>query len=319
MAESSGLTHTETTDLARGDLTSAVRAWRQWLASEKRASDHTLSAYERDLEQFFDFLQDHLGAVPGIPDLATLRPADFRGYLARRASKGFAKSSTARALSVVRGFFRFLERRGVLANAAVFAIRGPRIPVSVPKALTVTEAAETLDTMGDLASEPWIAARDVALVSLLYGGGLRIGEALALNRDDLPKGDVLTITGKGNKQRIVPILPAVRAAIDDYIVRCPYHGGPEDPLFLGARGKRLQAGVAQRAMRLARGWLNLPETATPHALRHSFATHLLAGGGDLRAIQELLGHASLATTQRYTSVDAERLMDVHRRAHPRDS
>ena len=193
MAESSGLTHTKTIT----DLTGAVQAWRQWLVSEKRASDHTLSAYERDLEQFLDFLQDHLGTAPDIPDLATLRPADFRGYLARRAAKGFAKSSTARALSVVRGFFRFLERRGVLTNAAVFAIRGPRIPVSVPKALTVTEAAETLDTMGDLASEPWIAARDVALVSLLYGGGLRIGEALALNRDDLPKGDTLTIMGKG--------------------------------------------------------------------------------------------------------------------------
>ena len=315
MAESSGLTKTETIT----DLAGATHAWRQWLASEKRASGHTLSAYERDLEQFLDFLQDHLGSTPGFSDLASLKPADFRGYLARRVSKGYAKTSTARALSVVRGFFRFLERRGVLANAAIFAIRGPRIPASVPKALTVSEAAETLDAMGDLASEPWIAARDVALVSLLYGGGLRIGEALALNRGDFPAGDTLSITGKGNKQRIVPILPAVRAAIDDYVARCPYQGGPDTPLFRGARGKRLQAGVAQRAMRLARGWLNLPETATPHALRHSFATHLLAGGGDLRAIQELLGHASLATTQRYTSVDAERLMDVHRRAHPRDN
>ena len=315
MAEPSGLTKTETIT----DLAGATHAWRQWLASEKRASGHTLSAYERDLEQFLDFLQDHLGATPGFSDLASLKPADFRGYLARRVSKGYAKTSTARALSVVRGFFRFLERRGVLANAAIFAIRGPRIPASVPKALTVSEAAETLDAMGDLASEPWIAARDVALVSLLYGGGLRIGEALALNRGDFPIGDTLSITGKGNKQRIVPILPAVRAAIDDYLARCPYRGSPDTPLFLGARGKRLQAGVAQRAMRLARGWLNLPETATPHALRHSFATHLLAGGGDLRAIQELLGHASLATTQRYTSVDAERLMDVHRRAHPRDN
>ncbi|MEP3115900.1 tyrosine recombinase XerC [Nisaea sp.] len=315
MAEPPGLTNAESIT----GLAGAIHAWRQWLTSEKRASDHTLSAYERDLEQFLDFLQGHLGATPGFSDLAALKPADFRGYLARRVSEGYAKTSTARALSVIRGFFRFLERRGVLANAAIFAIRGPRIPVSVPKALTVTEAAETLDAMGDLASEPWIAARDVALVSLLYGGGLRIGEALALNRDDFPVGDTLTITGKGNKQRIVPILPAVRAAIDDYVARCPYRGGPDAPLFLGARGKRLQAGVAQRAMRLARGWLNLPETATPHALRHSFATHLLAGGGDLRAIQELLGHASLSTTQRYTSVDAERLMDVHRRAHPRDN
>ncbi|MEP6147788.1 MAG: site-specific integrase, partial [Nisaea sp.] len=171
MAEPSGLTKAETIT----DLTSAINAWRQWLASEKRASSHTLSAYERDLDQFLDFLQNHLGATPGFSDLAALKPADFRGYLARRVSEGYAKTSTARALSVIRGFFRFLERRGVLANAAIFAIRGPRIPVSVPKALTVTEAAETLDAMGDLASEPWIAARDVALVSLLYGGGLRIG------------------------------------------------------------------------------------------------------------------------------------------------
>ncbi|MEQ8335001.1 tyrosine recombinase XerC [Nisaea sp.] len=314
MAEPSGLTKSETIT----DLNGAVRVWKQWLTSEKRASAHTLTAYERDLEQFLEFMQDHLGTIPGFADLAALKPADFRAYLARRAAKGYAKTSTGRALSVIRGFFRFLERRGVLSNAAIFSIRGPRIPASVPKALTVAEAAETLDAIGDLASEPWIAARDIALVSLLYGAGLRIGEALALNRDALPVGETLSITGKGNKQRIVPVLPAVRAAIDDYIAQCPYRGGPEDPLFRGARGKRLQAGIAQRTMRLARGWLDLPETATPHALRHSFATHLLAGGGDLRAIQELLGHASLSTTQRYTSVDAERLMDVHSRAHPRD-
>lgn len=299
-------------------LAGALGAWKDWLASEKRASGHTIEAYERDLGVFLDFLRDHLGQSPEIADLAGLKPADFRAWLARRAGNGYAKSSTARALSVVRGFFRFLERREVLSNAAVFALRGPRIPSSVPKALTVTEAADTLDSIGELASEPWIAARDVALVSLLYGAGLRIGEALGLNRGDLPQGDTLSIMGKGNKQRIVPVLPAVRAALEDYLARCPYQGGPADPLFLGARGKRLQAGVAQRTMRQARGWLALPETATPHALRHSFATHLLAGGGDLRAIQELLGHASLATTQRYTSVDAERLMDIHRRAHPRD-
>ena len=299
-------------------LTGAVRAWRDWLASEKRASAHTIDAYERDLEVFLDFLQGHLGQMPNIADLAALKPADFRAWLARRAGGGYAKTSTARALSVVRGFFRFLERREVLSNAAIFAIRGPRIPASVPKALTVGEAADTLQSVGELASEPWIAARDVALVSLLYGAGLRIGEALSLNRGDVPKGDTLSVTGKGNKQRIVPVLPAVRSAIEDYLARCPYQGGPDEPLFLGARGKRLQAGIAQRTMRQARGWLALPETATPHALRHSFATHLLAGGGDLRAIQELLGHASLATTQRYTSVDAERLMDIHRRAHPRD-
>jgi len=318
MAEPAGIAAPDRPQEKPASLPAAVNAWKTWLASEKRASAHTIEAYERDLEAFLDFLQDHLGETPGLSDLATLKPADFRSWLARRAAGGFAKSSTARALSVVRGFFRFLERRDVLSNAAIFAIRGPRIPASVPKALTVTEAADTLESIGELASEPWIAARDVALVSLLYGAGLRIGEALALNRGDVPKGDTLAVTGKGNKQRIVPILPAVRSAIEDYLARCPYGGGPETPLFLGARGKRLQAGIAQRTMRQVRGWLALPESATPHALRHSFATHLLAGGGDLRAIQELLGHASLATTQRYTSVDAERLMDIHRRAHPRD-
>ncbi len=187
----------------------------------------------------------------------------------------------------------------------------------MPKALGETEALEAVAAVGDLGQEPWLAARDAALLTLLYGCGLRIGEALALARDDAPKGDVLVVTGKGRKQRVVPVLPAVKRALADYLANCPYKGDGKSPLFVGARGERLNAGVVQRLVRRLRAALDLPETATPHAFRHSFATHLLAGGGDLRTIQELLGHASLSTTQRYTDVDAARLEAVYRRAHPR--
>jgi integrase/recombinase XerC len=188
----------------------------------------------------------------------------------------------------------------------------------VPKALTVDEAMDALESVGELTDEPWIAARDAAVLALLYGCGLRVGEVLGLDRRAVPMGDTVAITGKGGKTRLVPVLPVVRRAVEDYLARCPYRLGPEDPLFVGARGGRLGARRVQQAVQALRGWLGLPETATPHALRHSFATHLLAGGGDLRAIQELLGHASLSTTQRYTEVDAARLLDVHRSAHPRD-
>ena len=197
-------------------------------------------------------------------------------------------------------------------------MRGPRVPRSIPKALTVAEARDALDSVGELTDEPWVAARDSAVLTLLYGCGLRVGEALDLNRRVLPLGTTLTITGKGGKARMVPVLPVVRRAVDDYLERCPYRLGPDDPLFVGVRGARLGARRVQQSIQTLRGWLGLPETATPHALRHSFATHLLAGGGDLRAIQELLGHASLSTTKRYTEVDAARLLDVHRSAHPRD-
>lgn len=299
-------------------LAAAIAGWRQWLTSEKRMSPHTLAAYGRDLGGFIGFLAGHLGDSVSLDALAALTPADFRAWLARRAVDGLEKSSTARALSTVRGFFRFLERRGLAANAAVGAVRGPRVPRSVPKALTVDEARDALEGVGELSDEPWIAARDTAVLALLYGCGLRVGEALDLNRRVLPIGDTLTITGKGGKARMVPVLPVVRRAVADYLARCPYRLGAGDPLFVGARGGRLGARRVQQAIQALRGGLGLPETATPHALRHSFATHLLAGGGDLRAIQELLGHASLSTTQRYTAVDAARLLDVHRAAHPRD-
>jgi len=299
------------------DLAAEIRAWRQWLTAERRFSPHTVEAYGRDLGGFVAFMRDHLGGPPDIAALAGLKPIDFRSWLARRTNAGLEKSSTARALSVVRGFFRFLDRRGLLSSAAIGLVRGPRVPKSVPKALTVGEARDALDGIAELSDEDWVGRRDVAVLMLLYGCGLRIGEALALNRRDAPKADSMVIVGKGRKARIVPILPAVRQAVDGYLAAVPFQQAPEDPLFLGKRGGRLTARRVQETVQVLRGWLGLPDSATPHALRHSFATHLLAGGGDLRAIQELLGHASLSTTQRYTDVDAGRLLDVHRAAHPR--
>lgn len=303
-------------------LADAVREWRGWLADERRASPHTLSAYVSDLAAFFDFLTDHLGGAPSLVDLAGLRPADFRSWLAHRQRDGMAAASTARALSTVRGFFRRLERRDLAHNPALRVLRTPKLPHSVPKPLSEAGAKDALTMAGSGAKQPWIAKRDAAVLMLLYGGGLRIGEALGLNQRDAPpsgggKTIVMTILGKGRKERVVPVLPVVAEAIADYRAACPFVLQPDAPLFVGARGKRLAAGVVQKEMRQIRIALGLPDTATPHALRHSFATHLLGNGGDLRTIQELLGHASLSTTQRYTAVDSAKLLDVYRSAHPR--
>ena len=298
----------------------ALADWLDWLTHEKRCSPHTIDAYCRDLSRFLDFLVDHLGFMPGLKDLANLRTADFRSYLAFRVNEGLSRTSTARALSSLRNLFRFFERRGFLHNAAIGGIRTPKIPRSVPRALDEVEALEVVASAGDLAIEAWIGKRDVALMTLLYGCGLRIGEALALNRGDtadLRTNKMLWITGKGGKERMVPVLGVVADAIEDYRAACPFDGDADTPLFIGARGKRLNPSVVQKHMRQLRALLGLPETATPHALRHSFATHLLSGGGDLRTIQELLGHASLSTTQRYTEVDAGRLNAVYMDSHPR--
>jgi integrase/recombinase XerC len=298
-------------------LAAIVAAWEDWLAGERRAADHTLGAYRRDLIAFLAFLAEHLGAPPSAAGLEGLGPADFRAWLARRMADGYRRTSTARALSVVRNFFRWCERNGLLHNHALGAVRTAKAPRAVPRPLTRGQALAALDTVAELADEPWIGLRDVALLTLLYGCGLRISEALQLNRRDAPGDGPLTIVGKGGKERVVPVLPVVAQTIAAYLAACPYPQPPEAPLFLGARGGRLQAGVAQKRLRQLRALLDLPETATPHALRHSFATHLLAGSGDLRAIQELLGHASLSTTQRYTEVDPARLLEVYRAAHPR--
>jgi integrase/recombinase XerC len=299
------------------DLAAAIASWQDWLTHERRAARHTIDGYLHDLNGLFAFLTEHLGAAPSLADLAALRAADIRAWLARRAGESRARTSTARALSATRSLFRFLDRTHVLSNPAVALVTAPRLPRSVPKPLAQDETADALEQAGALASEAWIGKRDVALLTLLYGCGLRLDEALQLDRGEAPKRDTMMITGKGNKTRLVPVLPAVREAIADYLAVCPYQGANDTPLFVGARGGRLNPRMAQGLMQRLRGALGLASTATPHALRHSFATHLLAAGGDLRTIQELLGHASLSTTQRYTAVMPEQLLAVYDKAHPR--
>lgn len=298
-------------------LKRALQGWLDWLSHEKRCSPHTLSNYTRDASLFLIFLAEHLGYPPGVKDLEHLRAVDFRAWLARLSADGKSRATIARRFSTLRTLFKHFERQGMLSNAAIHAVRTPKLAKSLPKALSVEEALELVELVDVLAAEPWIGKRDRALLFLLYGCGLRIAEALDLDIKDLPKGDVFVITGKGNKQRLVPVLPQVSAALSQYLEVCPYAQTPNRAVFLGSRGKRLQAGVAQAMVRDARAYLDLPDTATPHALRHSFATHLLSGGGDLRTIQELLGHASLSTTQRYTDVDSARLQAVYAHAHPR--
>jgi integrase/recombinase XerC len=303
---------------AAPDLVDAIQRWHSRLANERRASPHTLAAYGRDLAQFLDFLQEHRGTVPTLGELAALRPSDFRAYLAHRASGDLARSSRARALSVLRGFFRFLDRAGLVHNTALAAVRTAKLPKSVPKALSAEDALAVVDGAGNDDAAPWLRARDVAIASLLYGCGLRLGEALGLTRRQAPVAPgTMTVRGKGGKERQLPVLPEVAQAVTAYIELSPHALAPDAPLFRGVRGGPLHPRLVQRRMAGLRAALLLPESATPHALRHSFATHLLAGGGDLRAIQELLGHASLSTTQRYTAVEAERLLKVHAEAHPR--
>jgi integrase/recombinase XerC len=298
-------------------LRAAIGLWTAWLAGERRASPHTVAAYGRDLAGFLDFIAEHQGERPDLAMIPGLSTADFRAFLAYRAGKGIERASLARGLSVIRGFVKFLDRRGLAANTALAALRAPKLPHSVPKPLTVADAIEAVDTVAAMNASEWQGRRDTAVLALLYGCGLRISEALGLTRGTAPLGDTLIITGKGQKQRMVPVLPAVRAAVDDYLAACPWRPPPNGPLFVGARGGPLHPRLVQGKMTALRGFLGLPDTATPHALRHSFATHLLGGGGDLRAIQELLGHASLSTTQRYTGVDTERLLAVYEAAHPR--
>ena len=301
------------------DLRSAVEDWQNWLRGERRAALNTRTAYLGDLTRFLEFLMGHLGGRPTLASLADLRPADFRAWLAAQAARGVSRSTSARGLSVVRGFYRWLAKAGLVDNPAVAALKTPRVPRPVPKALTVEEARDLLDSVPESARAPWIGKRDAAVIALLYGCGLRIGEALSLARREAPTPgqEALTVTGKGGKERAVPLLPVVIEAIQDYIEACPHALAPEGPLFVGLRGKALGPRTIQARMAELRLRLGLPETASPHALRHSFATHLLAGGGDLRQIQELLGHASLSTTQRYTDVDAAGLLAVYERAHPR--
>jgi integrase/recombinase XerC len=305
---------------AEPDLADAYAAWRAWLAHEKRAAARTQAGYAQDLQAFVGFMAEHQGGPVGLATLRDLAPAGFRGWLAWRLKEGYAKTSTQRAVAAVRGFLDFLDARYGLHNPALRAMRAPRAGRRLPRPLAVAEVEElTAAVAEEPGRAPWLLARDTALLLLLYGAGLRIGEALALDRGDLPAGDesALRVMGKGRKERLVPLLPVIREALDAYLAACPYPLGPDRPLFVGERGKRLQQAVVQKRVRELRHALGLPETATPHSLRHSFATHLLSSGADLRSIQELLGHASLSTTQRYTGVDAEGLVRLYAKAHPR--
>lgn len=304
---------------ARPDLAGARADWLRQLSGERRLSAKTVEAYERDTRQFLQFLTMHLGGAPGIAEIADLRPLDFRAFLTRRREAGAGPRTLARCLAGLRSLIRYLEKKGLANAAAVTSLRAPRQPKSLPKPLAADDARRVVDASEQLNDEPWIAARNAAVLTLLYGCGLRIAEALSLPGDALRNraGRSLPITGKGNKTRLVPLIPVVFDAIDLYRRLCPYDLDADRPLFRGARGGPLQPAVLQRDMRKLRSALGLPDTATPHALRHSFATHLLGSGGDLRTIQELLGHASLSTTQVYTGVDTARLLDVYRNAHPR--
>ncbi|RMF09040.1 MAG: tyrosine recombinase XerC [Alphaproteobacteria bacterium] len=291
--------------------------WARYLASERRVSPHTFDAYSDEVGRFLTFLGNHLGGPVDRRALEALRVADFRAYLAARRAQGLQARSMARALSAIKSFFRYLDRRALLHNAAYTAVRAPRLARRLPRPLDEHAAAQLVDSVGDTAKEVWVGLRDTAVVLLLYGCGLRISEALGLNRGDVRRGESLRIRGKGDKQRVVPVLPVVHDAIEAYLAACPFALGRGDPLFVGVRGKRLNPGMVQKVVRQTRMALGLPPSATPHALRHSFATHLLQGGGDLRTIQELLGHASLSTTQTYTEVETADLLAIYERAHPK--
>jgi integrase/recombinase XerC len=309
-------------DCADESIGLEMARWLAYLRAERRLSPKTSEAYARDLRQFLEFLAEHWEARVTIGRFSALEATDVRAFMAKRRAADVASRSLMRALAGLRSFGRFLEREGRGRVGALSAIRAPKVGKSLPKPLPIA-AAKRLADAEERAGEdrdPWIWARDAAVMALLYGSGLRISEALGLKRRDVPapgEGDVLIVTGKGNKTRMVPVLRNVLTLIQDYAAMCPYPLPAEGPIFLGARGGPLKPRIIQLTMARLRGALGLPDSATPHALRHSFATHLLSRGGDLRAIQELLGHASLSTTQIYTGIDSERLLEVYRSAHPR--
>jgi len=303
-----------TLERCQPDLAKILQDWQRWLKVEKNLSKHTFRAYTSDMSRFIDFLATHQGEAISINSLSAAKISDFRSWLSRQAVNGAANGTRARALSSIKNFLRWMDRQGIAHNAAIQAVRSPKIPRKLPRALEVGQAFRLLD---DMPNDTWLTARDKALFTLLYGCGLRIDEALSLNLANLPRDGFLRVTGKGNKERQVPILHHVEVVLSAYRNDCPFPETNDRPLFLGIKGKRLNQGVAQKALRDLRKQLNLPETATPHALRHSFATHLLQNGANLREIQELLGHVSLSTTQRYTDVNFEDLRAIYKNAHPR--
>lgn len=302
------------TTATAADLFDAVNAWQTWLKVEKNVSPHTFRAYTSDLGQFLNFLRDHYDGDVSLNTLSATTLGDFRSWLSRKSMDGLAASSRARSLSGVKNFLHWLDKQGLMHNAAIGSVRTPKLPHKLPRPL---EKPAVLRLVFDTPTDDWVQLRDRALFTLLYACGLRINEALALDIKDLPRDGFLRVMGKGRKERQVPTLPLVHETLSAYRAVCPFAETPDRPLFMGERGKRLNQGIAQKALRDVRGDLHLPETATPHALRHSFATHLLENGANLREIQELLGHASLSTTQRYTEVNAEELIKIYKNAHPK--
>lgn len=290
--------------------------WHDHLTRERRRSEHTVRAYVATAHRLIAFLAGHLGGPVDAEALAALQPADLRAYLGARRSGGLGNNSAARELSAVRAFLAFAAAESG-REAALPRLKGPKKPRAVPRPISPDEAVALAEEAAEEASTPWVAARDLAVLTLLYGSGLRVAEALSLTGAALPLGEALLVTGKRNKTRVVPLLPSVKQAIEDYLRLCPWPADRDEPLFRGARGGPLRGEIVRRAVRKARRALGLSERTTPHALRHSFATHLLGRGADLRALQELLGHASLSSTQIYTAVNAAHLMDVYRHAHPR--
>jgi len=295
----------------------ALQTWLDHQRALKGAAENTLTAYRGDVADFLAFMSVHHGQSHGLGALAKITVSDMRAWMARTRGEDVGSRSLARKLSAVKAFYRWLAEREGFEPTAVLSARAPKFTKKLPRPLAVDAARELIDCVEVQTTTPWVAARDVAVLTLLWGCGLRISEALGLLAQDAPLPDVLRIKGKGGKERVVPVLPAARNAVEAYTRLCPHPLEAQSPLFRGVRGGALSAGAIQKVMASARMQLGLPATATPHAMRHSFATHLLDAGGDLRAIQELLGHASLSTTQAYTAVDTVRLMEVYNSAHPR--
>jgi integrase/recombinase XerC len=309
-------TQIDTLPLAE-DVILALTRWRGWLEGEKRVATNTVEAYTFDIHNLLHFVTQHRGQQINLKILASLSLTDFRAWLGHCAKQEMGASSRARAVAGVRSFFHWLDRSGQLHNAAIDLLKVPKIARRLPRPITEQQAREIVSLVSAHDTEPWMSLRDEALFTLLYGAGLRLGEALGLSRDDISRGDHITVTGKGNKQRRVPLLPIVRQAIEKYLASCPYALKADTHIFVGTRGKVLNPAIAQKNLRALRRQMGLPESVTPHALRHSFATHLLASGADLRSLQELLGHSSLSTTQLYTQVDSQQLSNTYRAAHPR--
>ena len=295
----------------------ALEKWQKWLRTEKRVSKHTLASYRFDIENLLRFLGHHRGRQINLGTLSALGITDFRSWLAHNGSENRVAASRARAVAGVRNFFRWLDRSGQLHNGAIEFLRLPKMAKRLPRPVSERQADDIMALAKNLPEDSWIGARDQALFTLLYGAGLRIGEALGLTHADLVQKERLTVMGKGSKQRSVPLLPVVRETLEKYRKNVLTPPNPDAPLFVGARGEKLNPAVAQRHLRALRRQLNLPDSVTPHALRHSFATHLLAAGADLRSLQELLGHSSLSTTQLYTKIEDEKLLATYRAAHPR--